>query len=54
MPEDIGIIIGLIITILVLISIIRDKNREIEKLKKDWNFCSSLLRKARKNIDKDG
>jgi len=42
-----GIIIGLIITIILLITIIRDKNKEVEKYRKDWEFCKELLDKER-------
>lgn len=38
-----SLIIGFIIIIIVLIAIIRDKNKEIEKYHKDWKFCKSLL-----------
>lgn len=52
MTEDfmISLIIGLIVIIFVLISIIRDKNKEIERLKKDWNFCRSLLNKSKEQL----
>ena len=42
-----SIIIGLIIIIIVLVTIIRDKNKEIEKYRKDWEFCKELLDKER-------
>jgi hypothetical protein len=42
-------IIGLIIIIIVLITVIRDKNKEIEKYHKDWEFCKKILDECRAN-----
>lgn len=44
---EVKIIIGLIITIIVLISVIINKNKEVEKYRKDWGFCKKLLDEER-------
>lgn len=42
-----NIIILLIFIIIVLISIIRDRSKKVEKYRKNWEYCKRLLDKER-------
>ena len=42
-----------ILTSIVVLSEIRERNRQIEKLKKDWKFCKSLLDDAREILTEE-
>ncbi len=50
---NVAIIITFVIIVIILISIIRNKHKEAEKYRKDWEFCKKLLKKEREKNKED-
>ena len=48
-----GLIFLIILISVVALSEIREKNKRIEKLQKDWRFCKSLLDDAREMLTQE-